>query len=72
MTVQVRHLAGLACLDLEKAGGASKMREELNAMLKFIAVMDAVDTECVDPMWTPLEPGWQCQAKPREAALQST
>lgn len=33
------------------------MAADMQAMLKFVSVMDGVSTEGVEPMWSPLEAG---------------
>mmetsp|Transcript_32944 Transcript_32944/g.93357 ORF Transcript_32944/g.93357 Transcript_32944/m.93357 type:complete len:152 (+) Transcript_32944:335-790(+) len=52
---EVEHIANLACLDLDRAGGVESMKRELKSLLEFVAVMDKVDTTGVSAMWTPLE-----------------
>jgi len=52
---EVKSIAELACIDLEKAGGVERMQADMGAMLRFVSVMDGVCTEGVEPMWSPLE-----------------
>eukprot|EP00873_Tetraselmis_striata_P001713 jgi/Tetstr1/421977/TSEL_001223.t1 len=57
---EVRAIAELACIDLDKAGGVERMAADMQAMLKFVSVMDGVSTEGVEPMWSPLEADFSC------------
>ena len=63
----MEHIASLACLDLDKAGGVENVKRELSSLLEFVAVMDKVDTTGVSPMWTPLEQGMAFDIPPEVA-----